>query len=89
MSETNEQRWLKRIEHMNQAGKFDIPKSIDVLPCGCSRYNLPDISEAHKVLTELRLITMRYRAAILNKMFYIYRASLENKLKCGSCDREL
>lgn len=88
MSEKNVQKWLERIRLTNQAGKFDVPKGIDELPCGCKRFNFPDVSERSNLSLEIRAIIMQFRSEIPNKLFYAYRASLETKLKCGSCSEE-
>ncbi len=83
----NLEKWLERIAHANRVGKFDVPKDISELPCGCSRFIIPDIS-GKNFPPRIQTALVQARAGIQRDLF-VYRASLEFKLKCGSCDAEL
>ena len=87
MCEKNVSKWLERIAHANQVGKFDVPKDINELPCHCSRFIIPDTS-GRNLPSLIQTVMVQARAGIQRNLF-VYRASLELKLRCGSCDAEL
>ncbi len=88
MSNGNVTDWLKRISGLNQAGKFPVPRDINQLPCGCGRFKLM-VNPGNGLRPNVMMLSQQSSETVPNKMFYVNRASLENKLTCASCDRVL